>query len=301
MVFTAADAVAAAQDGRDVILVRPFTDAEDVAGFHAAKGILTSEGGKASHAALVARGMGRPAVVGADAVVIDLAAKTITVNGTKLHEGDRIAIDGTKGQVTVDDVPLVEATVDENFEQVLQLGRRDARPRRAHQRRHARGRRPSARELGAQGIGLCRTEHMFMAEDRQPKMRAMIMADTREDRKQALADLLPLQQEDFEGHLRGDGRAAGDRPPARPAAARVPAQPRRPVRPGRARADRGDRRPARARAAARAGARDLRGEPDARHPRRAGWGSSTPRSTRCRSTRSSAPPRPPPSRPIPRS
>jgi pyruvate, orthophosphate dikinase len=198
VVFTAADAVAAAQDGRDVILVRPFTDAEDVAGFHAAKGILTSEGGKASHAALVARGMGRPAVVGADAVVIDLAAKTITVDGTKLGEGDRIAIDGTKGQVTVDDVPLVEATVDENFQEVLrwadEVRELDVRTNADTPEDAAK-----ARELGAQGIGLCRTEHMFMAEDRQPKMRAMIMANTREDRKKALADLLPLQQEDFEG------------------------------------------------------------------------------------------------------
>src|SRR6201994_2813855 len=120
IVFTAADAVAAADEGRDVILVRPFTDAEDVAGFFAAKGILTSEGGKASHAALVARGMGRPAVVGAQALSIDLTARTVSVDGPSLHEGDAIAIDGTKGQVTVDDVPLVEPEVDENFEQVLQ-------------------------------------------------------------------------------------------------------------------------------------------------------------------------------------
>jgi pyruvate,orthophosphate dikinase len=198
VVFTAADAVAAQQEGRDVILVRPFTDAEDVAGFHAAKGILTSEGGKASHAALVARGMGRPAVVGADAIVIDLATRTITVHGTQLHEGDRIAIDGTKGWVTVDDVPLVEAQVDRNFEQVLEwadelrvLGVRANADTPQDARR--------ARELGAEGIGLCRTEHMFMAEDRLPKMRAMIMADTREARRSALAELLPLQQEDFEG------------------------------------------------------------------------------------------------------
>ena len=198
IVFTAADAVQAAQDGRDVILVRPFTDAEDVAGFHAAKGILTSEGGKASHAALVARGMGRPAVVGAQALVIDLTARTVSVDGTSLHEGDAIAIDGTKGQVTVDDVPLVEAQVDANFEQVLEwadqsrrLGVRTNADTPEDARR--------ARELGAEGIGLCRTEHMFMAEDRQPKMRAMIMANTREARKDALADLLPLQQEDFEG------------------------------------------------------------------------------------------------------
>jgi pyruvate,orthophosphate dikinase len=203
IVFSAADAVAAAEEGRDVILVRPFTDAEDVAGFFAAKGILTSEGGKASHAALVARGMGRPAVVGAQALQINLEAKTVSVNGragkgTVLSEGDAIAIDGTKGCVTTDDVPLVEAQVDENFQQVLEwadeLRRLDVRAN-ADTPEDAR----RARELGAQGIGLCRTEHMFMAEDRQPKMRAMIMADTREARQEVLAELLPLQQEDFEG------------------------------------------------------------------------------------------------------
>jgi len=198
VVFTAPDAVAAAGEGRDVILVRPFTDAEDVAGFNAAKGILTSEGGKASHAALVARGMGRPAVVGVEALTIDLKARTITVNGTEIREGDRIAIDGTKGCVTIEDVPLVEAQVDENFKTVLawadeirELGVRANADTPEDARR--------ARELGAEGIGLCRTEHMFMAEDRQPKMRAMIMAHTIEDRRKALAELLPLQQQDFEG------------------------------------------------------------------------------------------------------
>ena len=198
IVFTAADAVAAAQEGRDVILVRPFTDAEDVAGFHAARGILTSEGGKASHAALVARGMGRPAVVGAQALTIDLTTKTVSVNGTHLHEGDLIAIDGTRGCVTVDDVPLVEAVVDKNFEQVLTWAdevRRMGVRANADTPQDAR----KARELGAEGIGLCRTEHMFMAEDRQPKMRAMILADDTESRKAALAELLPLQQQDFEG------------------------------------------------------------------------------------------------------
>jgi pyruvate, orthophosphate dikinase len=198
IVFTAAEAVEAAEAGRDVILVRPFTDAEDVAGFHAAKGILTSEGGKASHAALVARGMGRPAVVGAQALEIDLGAKTVSANGTTLHEGDRIAIDGTKGQVTTDDVPLVDAQVDENFEQVLTWA---DEVRRMNVRTNADTPEDAqkARDFGAEGIGLCRTEHMFMAEDRQPKMRAMIMADDRESRRAALAELLPLQQEDFEG------------------------------------------------------------------------------------------------------
>src|SRR4051794_24350941 len=198
VVFTAADAVEAGEDGRDVILVRPFTEADDVAGFYAAKGILTSEGGKASHAALVARGMGRPAVVGADALAIDLNAKEIHVDGQVVSEGDFIAIDGTKGCVTLEDVPLVEAQVDDNFQTVLgwadevrKLGVRTNADTPEDAKK--------AREFGAQGIGLCRTEHMFMAEDRQPKMRAMIMADDTDSRRAALAELLPLQQEDFEG------------------------------------------------------------------------------------------------------
>jgi pyruvate, orthophosphate dikinase len=198
VVFTAKEAVQAEQDGRDVILVRPFTEADDVAGFHAAKGILTSEGGKASHAALVARGMGRPAVVGASDLKIDLGAKTISANGTTVEDGDFIAIDGTKGCVTLEDVPLIDARVDEYFDRVLEWAdeiRRLAVRANADDPAGAK----KARELGAEGIGLCRTEHMFMAEDRQPKMRAMIMAHDEESRREALAELLPLQQEDFEG------------------------------------------------------------------------------------------------------
>jgi pyruvate, orthophosphate dikinase len=198
VVFTAADAVKAGEEGRDVILVRPFTEADDVAGFHAAKGILTSEGGKASHAALVARGMGRPAVVGAASLAIDLKEKVITVDGTQIREGDRIAIDGTQGCVTLEDVPLVDAQVDDNFERVLEWA--DA-VRRLGVRANADTPEDAtrARELGAEGIGLCRTEHMFMAEDRQPKMRDMIMAHDTEGRKKALGELLPFQQQDFEG------------------------------------------------------------------------------------------------------
>src|SRR4051812_17547911 len=221
VVFTASEAVEAAQEGRDVILVRPFTEADDVAGFHAAKGILTSEGGKASHAALVARGMGRPAVVGADALDIDLKAETISVNGTQVKAGDRIAIDGTKGCVTLEDVPLVDAQVDENFETVL--GWADE-VRKLGVRANADDP-PSAkkaRDFGAEGIGLCRTEHMFMAEDRQPKMRAMIMADTEEDRRAALAELLPLQQEDFEGLFAAVQGLPGTIPPLRPPPPQVP-------------------------------------------------------------------------------
>ncbi len=198
IVFSAQDAVTADREGRHVILVRPFTDAGDVAGFHAAKGILTSEGGKASHAALVARGMGRPAVVGAQGMTVDLDARTISADGTTLHEGDVIAIDGGTGTVTADDVPLVPPGINEDFERVLSWAdkSRDLGIRaNADTPEDAR----KARELGAEGIGLCRTEHMFMAEDRQPKMRAMIMAEDEAGRRAALDELLPLQQSDFEG------------------------------------------------------------------------------------------------------
>src|SRR5215211_6774835 len=198
VVFTAQDAVAAGEDGRDVILVRPFTEADDVAGFHAAKGILTAEGGKASHAALVARGMGKPCVSGASSLEIDLKAKTVKVGETTLCEGDLIAIDGSAGQVTSDDVPLEEPEVSEHFQTVLEwsdeLRRLGVRTNADTPEDAAK-----AREFGAEGIGLCRTEHMFMAADRQPKMRAMIMAETEDDRRRALDELLPLQQQDFQG------------------------------------------------------------------------------------------------------
>ncbi|MGH2895895.1 MAG: putative PEP-binding protein, partial [Solirubrobacteraceae bacterium] len=197
IVFTAADAVSEAGAGKAVILVRPFTEADDVAGFHAARGILTSEGGKASHAALVARGMGVPAVTGAH-VAIDLDAGELTIDGRTFKAGEEIAIDGTEGAVVEPGARLIEPEIDERFETILKwadelrkLGVRvNADTPQDAQR---------ARELGAEGIGLCRTEHMFMAEDRQPKMRAMIMANERDARKAALAELLPLQQEDFEG------------------------------------------------------------------------------------------------------
>jgi pyruvate,orthophosphate dikinase len=199
IVFTADEAVAAAADGRDVVLVRPFTEAEDVAGFHAAKGVLTSEGGKASHAALVARGMGVPAVTGAGTLEIDVRAGEVRLDGNVvLREGDAVAIDGTTGCITTDDVPLVDPEVGEYFATVLEwadelrvLGVRanadtpeDAR---------------KAREFGAEGIGLCRTEHMFFGEDRHEKMVAVILASDDEERRGRLGELLPLQQGDFEG------------------------------------------------------------------------------------------------------
>ena len=198
IVFTAEEAVARAADGAAVILVRPFTEADDVAGFHAAVGILTSEGGKASHAALVARGMGRPAVTGAADLDVDLHAGEVRVGDLVLRGGDHIAIDGTTGAITTDDVPLVEAHVDQRFETVLrwcdELRRLGVRANADTPEDAGR-----ARRFGAEGIGLCRTEHMFMAADRQPKMRAMIMAEDEAGRRAALDELLPLQQGDFEG------------------------------------------------------------------------------------------------------
>ena len=205
IVFTARDAIDAAAEGRDVVLVRPDTNANDVGGFHAAKGILTSLGGKASHAALVARGMGVPCVTAASELKINLEERCIRVGDRVIHEGDFIAINGTNGEVTLDDVPLVDPVEDPAFDEILKafetvLGWADD-VRRLGVRTNADtpGDARKARELGAEGIGLCRTEHMFMAEDRQPKMRRMIMSNTREARKDALAELLPLQQEDFEG------------------------------------------------------------------------------------------------------
>ena len=197
IVFNAPDAVSESAAGKDVILVRPFTEADDVAGFHAARGILTSEGGKASHAALVARGMGVPAVTGA-AVAIDLDAGELTIDGQVFKAGDKIGVDGSEGTIVEAGAKLVQPEIDDRFDIVLEwadgLRRLGVRVNADTPRDAVR-----ARELGAEGIGLCRTEHMFMAEDRQPKMRAMIMADDRDGRRKALAELLPHQQEDFIG------------------------------------------------------------------------------------------------------
>jgi pyruvate,orthophosphate dikinase len=195
IVFTADDAVAATDD---VVLVRPFTEADDVAGFHAAKGIVTSEGGKASHAALVARGMGVPAVTGAGDLQIDLHEGTVTVGDTVLREGDHIAIDGTTGAITTDEVPLVEPEVGEHFDTVLRWAD-ELRTLGVRTNADTPHDAAKARELGAEGIGLCRTEHMFFGEDRQQKMVDMILAQDTAARRAALDELLPLQQGDFAG------------------------------------------------------------------------------------------------------
>jgi pyruvate,orthophosphate dikinase len=198
IVFSAEAAVQAAADGQDVVLVRPFTEADDVAGFHAAQGVLTAEGGKASHAALVARGMGVPAVTGAGELDIDPAAGTVRVGDTTLSAGDLIAIDGTTGCVTTEDVTLIDPVMSDEFTTVLtwadELRRLDVRTNADTPEDAAK-----AREFGAQGIGLCRTEHMFFGEDRHEKMVQVILASDDEERRRCLAQLLPLQQGDFEG------------------------------------------------------------------------------------------------------
>jgi pyruvate,orthophosphate dikinase len=197
IVFTAQAAVDAAARGEEVVLVRPFTEADDVAGFHAAKGILTSEGGKASHAALVARGMGRPAVTGASDLEIDLHAGEVRSGETVLHEGDLIAIDGTTGRITTDDVPLGDPPVTEHFETVLAWAD-ELRVLGVRANADTPEDAAKAREFGAEGIGLCRTEHMFLGE-RQHLMADVILAGTDEERDERLEKLRPLQEDDFAG------------------------------------------------------------------------------------------------------
>ena len=199
IVFTAADAVAAGADGRDVVLVRPFTEADDVAGFHAAKGILTSEGGKASHAALVARGMGVPAVTGADGLEIDVQGGQLRVGDTTLEAGDRIAIDGTTGCITTADVPLVEPEVDERFEDGAALERRAARAW-ACAPTPTRPRTPAVRASSApRASGCAAPSTCSSAAERHEKMVRVILADDEQERRASLDALLPLQQGDFEG------------------------------------------------------------------------------------------------------
>ncbi|HEY2228009.1 MAG TPA: pyruvate, phosphate dikinase [Xanthobacteraceae bacterium] len=196
IVFSADDAEALKAQGRQVILVRIETSPEDIHGMHAAEGILTARGGMTSHAAVVARGMGKPCVSGAGAVRIDYAAATMTVAGHVLKKGDIITVDGSTGQVLLGRAPMVEPALSGEFatlmgwaDEVRTLGVRanadtpnDAR---------------IALKFGAQGIGLCRTEHMFFDEDRIRAVREMILADDEKARRAALAKLLPMQRADF--------------------------------------------------------------------------------------------------------
>jgi pyruvate,orthophosphate dikinase len=203
LVFDADTAVRlAGDDGRSVVLVRPDTKPDDVHGMLAAKGILTSRGGRTSHAALVARQFGKPAVVGVSAMDIDLVARELQVGDVVLKEGDWVSLDGTRGVVYEGELPTVMADLDNPYLAALlewadgfrTLGVRANAdyPRDAER----------ARKYGAQGIGLCRTEHMFFEADRLPLFRGMIMESDPSEREAALKALLPLQRGDFDGLFR---------------------------------------------------------------------------------------------------
>jgi pyruvate,orthophosphate dikinase len=196
--FTADDAVAKVKEGKKVLLVRHVTSPEDIGGMDAAEGILTSRGGMTSHAAVVARGMGAPCIVGAEDIAIDYKNKTFTVGDVTVKEGDPITIDGTTGRVILGDVPTIEPEISGNFEKIMKWA---DKVRRLGVRANADTPHDAekARDFGAEGIGLARTEHMFFGEDRIPAMREMILSETHEERKKALDKILPMQRGDFEG------------------------------------------------------------------------------------------------------
>jgi pyruvate,orthophosphate dikinase len=184
--------------GEAVILVRWETTPDDIHGLIEAQGVLTAHGGMTSHAAVVARGMGKPCVAGVEGLEIDTGAKTIRLGGQELHEGDVLTIDGGTGRVIVGEVPLVPPAINEDFETILgwadELRRLRVRANADNAEDAAK-----AREFGAQGIGLCRTEHMFFGEERLPLVQEMILAGDEDGRRDALDRILPFQQSDFEG------------------------------------------------------------------------------------------------------
>ncbi len=197
VVFTAADAEAWKAQGKKVVLVRLETSPEDITGMKAAQGILTVRGGMTSHAAVVARGMGTCCVSGCSAITMDEENKVFTLAGETFREGDPISIDGTTGNIYKGIIPTVDASIAGEFGRIM--GWAD-KFRRLKVRTNADTPRDAkkARELGAEGIGLCRTEHMFFEADRIAAFREMICADTAEEREVALAKILPYQQGDFE-------------------------------------------------------------------------------------------------------
>jgi pyruvate,orthophosphate dikinase len=196
LVFDADEAVHLKAQGHNVILARVETSPEDVQGMHAALGILTTRGGMTSHAAVVARGMGRPCVVGASSVSIDLERETLQAGGTLLQKGDIITIDGSTGQIIKGRVAMREPDLSEDFNCLMQWADGFRRLKvRANADTPADARQALA--FGAEGIGLCRTEHMFFEESRILAMREMILAEDQEWRRKALAKLLPAQRTDF--------------------------------------------------------------------------------------------------------
>jgi pyruvate, orthophosphate dikinase len=194
--FTADDAERLAGKGEDVILVRVETSPEDIHGMHAARGILTARGGMTSHAAVVARGMGRPCVSGAGSIAIDLKARVMRVSGREVKEGEVVTIDGATGEVMAGLVPTVQPELSGDFGRLMEWA--DAK-RRLRVRTNAETPNDcrTARQFGAEGIGLCRTEHMFFDAARISAVRQMILAEDEQGRRAALAKLLPEQRKDF--------------------------------------------------------------------------------------------------------
>ncbi|MBA4204321.1 MAG: pyruvate, phosphate dikinase [Polymorphum sp.] len=196
IVFTSEEAEEAKAAGRKVILVRVETSPEDIHGMHAAEGILTSRGGMTSHAAVVARGMGKPCVSGAGALRIDYRNGTLTAGGRSLAKGDVITIDGSTGQVLVGEVAMLQPALSGDFATLMGWADEVRRMKvRTNAETPADAR--AARQFGAEGIGLCRTEHMFFDGDRIIAVREMILASTEEGRRAALGKLLPMQRDDF--------------------------------------------------------------------------------------------------------
>jgi pyruvate,orthophosphate dikinase len=184
--------------GEDVLLVRWETTPDDIHGLIHSRGVLTAHGGMTSHAAVVARGMGKPCVAGCETLSIDRKARTITIGDHELAEGDHLTIDGGTGRVIVGAVPLVPPDIDERFGTILGWAD-ELRRMRVRANADTPEDAVKAREFGAEGIGLCRTEHMFMAPDRLPLVQEMILASDEQARRAALDRLLPVQQSDFEG------------------------------------------------------------------------------------------------------
>ena len=207
IVFSADDAGAFAAEGKKVILVREETSPEDLAGMVAAEGILTARGGMTSHAAVVARGMGKCCVAGCKEITVDEAAKTLTVGGKVYKEGDSISLNGSDGSVYTEAIKTLAPELSGDFGQIMEWAD-EARTLKVRTNADNPRDAKQAVEFGAEGIGLCRTEHMFFDDERIPKIRRMILADDEADRREALAGLLPYQKEDFKGIY----KAMGDRP-----------------------------------------------------------------------------------------
>jgi len=201
IVYSNEAALRLTKNGYKVLLVRPETSPDDIQGIIASQGILTSRGGMTSHAAVVARGMGKPCVCGAEALSFDFTRGTVTIGEHVLKEGDTLSLDGTTGKVFLGEVSLVEPDLSDEFWDLLQIADNESRLK---VRANADNPHDAAlaRRFGAQGIGLCRTEHMFMEAERLPMVQAMIMAEHEDDRNVSLQRLLPMQRSDFYGILK---------------------------------------------------------------------------------------------------